>query len=612
MFRKTVWITFLTTLMVSVICLPLTPAVSATTVDTFPRVSVIYPDTVHASAAETTVVPVTLSVHEGWHVNSNDPLQDYLIPTKLSLKNKVLTLREVNYPPGERYNFSFSGTEVVVYSGTVQLPATIEIPPLASLRKSAGNDTVSTLDFQLDYQACTDKKCSPPERVHFSSGLEIQSDSGRIKKASGGGTGSVYSLSGSDTLASGVGRTNRVKAAFEDYGLLLGLGFVFFLGLMLNLTPCVYPMIPITIGYFGSKDSDSYGQRIADAFMFVFGMALIYTFFGTLAGMTRNVLGQALQQPVVLISLAGVMVLLAASNFGLYEIRVPSSVRRGSEKLSQGLGTIGMGMTMGVAAAPCLAPATVTLLAYISQQHDAYMGGLLFFVLSLGLGLPYLLLAVFASGLSDLPVSGNWLEWINQVIGFAILGAAVYFVWPLISLKVFGYLLILLTLAAAIVLGVSHPPENRMLYFARGLALALVAVFFISTMSSSFLVAYEGIDWIPAEKLVELEPNLVQGPTMVYVSAEWCAPCKEMKIKTFQNNALRRELEPVTPVKVDLTEAPDSKIGNWMDKHSIQGVPTILFLTSDGREVRSLRTVGFVGPATLLNKVRVFKRRVGI
>lgn len=569
------------------------------------KVTVTAPDTVSLTAGDTRNLTLTVTVQDGWHINAHEPIQDYLIPTRVAVNDTSVVLESVEYPAGKSFNFSFSNTRVLVYSGTVELPMVVSVPRSPQSEAPALSPGQHPVSFSFRYQACTDERCAAPEKLDFDVSFVVSAP-GRAQADTesfdiGGTSGSV--------IGSGGGQ-NRIQAAFQEYGLILGLGFIFFLGLMLNLTPCVYPMIPITVGYFGGKEGDDFFRRMLDACMFIFGMALIYTIFGMLAGLTDNILGQALQQPSVLIVMSSIMVVLAASMFGVYELKVPASVRRGSEKIGQGLGTFGMGMTLGVAAAPCLAPATVTLMAYISQQQSAYMGGLLFFILSLGLGFPYVFLAIFASSLSDLPGSGRWLEWVNKLIGFMILGVAVYFLWPLMTLKVFGYFMIALAILAGLVLAVAHPPSSTNLYYARALCLAVLVVVFVGYANQSFLVAYEGIDWISAQELLETgQETLIQGPTLVYVSAEWCVPCKEMQIKTFPNNALRRELRSVTPVKIDLTNEPSPAVDAWLQENDVKGVPTMIFLRPNGQAIQSLRTVGFIGPSLLTNKVRRLKRR---
>lgn len=568
----------------------------------FHRVEVSYPDTVYIRHGDTVTFPLYVSVKDGWHINAHDPIQDYLVPTRVRFEHDFLTLENVLYPAGQAYNFSFSETRVLVYSGTLAFPVTVGLPTGSGSNANTLRPGEHGVEFSFRYQACSDKKCARPETGRFTVDFDVHAppdssnDTGVFQAAAGG--------------RNGAGNANRIGEAFREYGLILGLGFIFFLGLMLNLTPCVYPMIPITVGFFGSRGGGRYTKRILDALMFILGMALIYSIFGTLAGMTDNVLGQALQQPFMLIVLSGIMMLLAASMFGLYELRMPSAVRRGSETISRGLGTFGMGMTLGVAAAPCLAPATVTLLAYISQQQSAYVGGLLFFVLSLGLGFPYLFLAVFASSLSDLPGSGTWLKWINKLIGFMILAVAVYFLWPLLPLKTFGYLLIALVVVGGLVLAVMHPPASSTYYYARAAGLAVLVVLFVFYADRTFLVAYEGVDWIPGKEVIGTSHSgRIDQPALVYVSADWCAPCKEMELRTFPNNTLRRELKTIAPIKIDLTSTPPEAVGEWLTDHNVNGVPTMIFLKPSGREITSLRTVGFVGPSVLTSKIRILKRR---
>ena len=219
---------------------------------------------------------------------------------------------------------------------------------------------------------------------------------------------------------------------FGDRGIFVTLLLVFLGGLALNLTPCVYPMIPITISYFGGQSQGKKGSLVAHACLYVIGMAVTYSVLGVFAAMTGSLFGTALQYPPVLIGIALVMVLLALSMFDVYEFRMPAFLNRLAGGSQKGFaGTFLMGLTVGIVAAPCIGPFVLGLLTYVGNKGNAFLGFVLFFVLALGMGVPFIVLGVFSGSIKKLPRSGAWMVWVRKVFGFILLAMAVYFLEPL-------------------------------------------------------------------------------------------------------------------------------------------------------------------------------------
>ncbi|MCK4775549.1 MAG: sulfite exporter TauE/SafE family protein, partial [Candidatus Krumholzibacteria bacterium] len=208
---------------------------------------------------------------------------------------------------------------------------------------------------------------------------------------------------------------------------------VFLGGLALNLTPCVYPIIPITVSYFGGQASGSKGNTLILALLYLVGMAAMYSTLGVIAALTGSILGSALQNPLVTAVVAGVMVLLALSMFGLYEIRIPARLSSVAGTAKKGYaGAFLMGLTVGIVAAPCIGPFVLGLLTFVGEKGDPMMGFAIFLTLSLGLGLPYVFLAVASGSISKLPRSGEWMEWVRKLFGVLLLAMAVYFLDPVL------------------------------------------------------------------------------------------------------------------------------------------------------------------------------------
>ena len=377
---------------------------SAQTVDSVVSIRAIAPEE-RLKAGQPTAVRVELSIAKPYHINSNRPLEDYLIPTTLEFEPLAgVTFGKIAFPPAPPKKLPVSESPMSVYEGTVRI--SVEITPDASL----GQKNI-ILKGKVRYQACDDRACLPPVRKPFSLELSFH------------GTAQAPAPQSASAAAS---------EGFGDRGIFVTLLLVFLGGLALNLTPCVYPMIPITISYFGGQSQGKKGSLVAHACLYVIGMAMTYSILGVFAAMTGSLFGTALQYPPVLIGIALVMVLLALSMFDVYEFRMPAFLNRLAGGSQKGFaGTFLMGLTVGIVAAPCIGPFVLGLLTYVGNKGNAFLGFVLFFVLALGMGVPFIVLGIFSGSINKLPRSGAWMVWVRKVFGFILLAMAVYFLEPL-------------------------------------------------------------------------------------------------------------------------------------------------------------------------------------
>ena len=326
---------------------------------------------------------VELTIASPYHINSDRPLEDFLIPTTLEFEpHSRVTFGKPVFPAAPEIKLPFSETPMSVYEGIVRI--SVEILPAADLAA----ETVS-IKGRVRYQACDNFACLPPAYQSFS--LELPAGGAAT------GTGSAP-LSVPQRTEGGAAASAPVN--FDDRGILATFLLVFLGGLALNLTPCVYPMIPITISYFGGQAQGKKGSIFLHALLYVIGMAVTYSALGVVAAMTGGLFGAALQHPPVLIAIALVMVLLALSMFDLYELRLPAFLNRLAGGSQKGFGgTFLMGLTVGIVAAPCIGPFVLGLLTYVGNKGNAVLGFSLFFVLALGLGLPFLILGAFSGSI---------------------------------------------------------------------------------------------------------------------------------------------------------------------------------------------------------------------
>ena len=388
-------------------------------------------------------------------------------------------------------------------------------------------------------------------------------------------------------------------------GLLLALIGIFFGGLALNLTPCVYPLIPITVSYFGGRSDAIKGQTIFHGVLYILGLACTNSVLGVVAALSGGMLGVILQNPVVLFIIAGIMVGLALSFFGLWEIRIPSRLTRVASRNFEGFfGTFFMGLTLGIVAAPCLGPFILGLLTYVGQKGDPFLGFLYFFVLSLGMGLPLALLAVFSGAIDKLPMSGTWMVWIRKALGWVLIGMAGYMLQPLFYSELARsgmYAGILL--AAGVHLGWFDKSRGARTFIVIKRAFGLVLIggaVFLLVMGSE---RGERIQWIPYSESILVGSEKSNRPVILDFYADWCGPCKALDKQVFSQPDIVALSKEFTTVRVDLTTRHEAQ-EILQKKYEIRGVPTVIFIKGDGSEERKLRVESYVDPEVMLKRMR--------
>jgi len=550
------------------------------------------------------VLHVDVKIRDGFHVNSHTPTEDYLIATSLKVEAQTgLQPAEPKYPAGKMKKFSFADKPLSVYEGTFR----VDVPVSWTAQPPAITGT-------LDFQACTDTQCYAPASVPFRVAVRGPSGGG-----SGAGTTGADAPSGSEpppSAASAVstapgrlsggavplsaapaagtalppsgaaGTAGDLQAQLASHGLPFVLLLIFLGGLALNLTPCVYPVIPLTVSFFGGQAAAGRRPFVLST-VYVLGMATMYSALGVAASLSGSLFGSALQSPWVLAAVAAVLVALALSMFGAYDLRMPTGLMQKAGARSGVAGAYGMGLLVGVVAAPCAGPVVLALVAFVAARQQAAFGFLCFFIFSLGLGLPFLFLGAFSGSLARLPRAGMWMESVKKAFGWILLAMAAYFVRPAIGGVVGAWLLpvVLAVGAVAIAWRSGWRPPLR---FATA-ALFLAAAYFFAPRGSG--AAETGAPaWKPytSERIAALA-----RPAVIDFSAAWCVPCRELDEKTFSDPRVREALHRRDLYKADLTRAGSPDVAELSRRYAILGVPTIVFLDAAGNERTDLRLVGF-------------------
>lgn len=550
-------------------------------------------------------VVLNAKVDNTWHINSNKPNDEFLIPSVVTAKGNGIKVLNVKYPQAHDINFSFSDKPVSVYEGDVKFELTIAVDKSAVPGKQ-------NVEVKLNYQACNDQSCLPPTSIKTELELEILATAetaGQEPKVIDQTEEPTQSIE--PTVTQKLEETvlpqeeiNKEKdslaSTLESSGILLSLIFIFIGGLALNLTPCVYPLIPITIGYFGGQAEGKTSRLFLLGILYVLGMALTYSVIGVVTALSGAVFGTLLQNPFVIVGIALLFIVLSLSQFGVYEFKLPDKLVMKAGGAKGGVfGAFFMGLTMGIVAAPCIGPFVLGLVTYVAAKGDAFYGFLMFFVLALGLGFPYLLLALFSGKIKKLPRAGDWMEGVKHIFGFLLLGMAFYFVDPILPKSIQGYALPIFGVIAAIILLFVDRTANQIKGFR-----------IFKTLFSIIVLAISIWALIPSEKLepewqkfsiASYEESLKNNERMLIdFYADWCIPCKELDALTFSDPRVIKELERYTSYKVDMTQMNETN-EELRKKFNVVGMPTVLIINSKGEEVH--RLTGFVNADEFLKLI---------
>jgi thiol:disulfide interchange protein DsbD len=481
-------------------------------------------------------------------------------------------------------------------------------------------DNSMPLTLKASYQGCSDKGlCYPPIEKTFQIDF--------VQTLSAAPTSPTPGLDSKNVSAND---NTQIAKIFKGGSFWLIVSFFFGAGLLLALTPCVFPMIPILSGIIvGRGHKITHSHALILSFAYVLGMAITYAAAGVAAGYSGNLLSNTLQTPWVLGSFAAIFVVLSLSMFGFYELQLPTALQsrlsNTSNKLHGGhiSGVFVMGALSAIIVGPCVAAPLAGALLYISQTHDAILGGTALFFLALGMGAPLLVIGGSAGAL--LPKAGAWMESVKRIFGVLMLAMAIWIISPVISVMVLMLLIASLLIFAAIYLHALDPlPHNArgLNKFGKGLgilALLLGVAYLIGALSGAHDILrplgniVHSSDQGPVKlkfsrikSTSDLDARLAQAKgqiVMLDFYADWCVSCKEMDRLTFSDSSVQSKLKSALVLQADVT-VNDSEDKILLQRFQLFGPPATLFFDAQGKELTDFRVIGYQDATQFINSLQ--------
>jgi thiol:disulfide interchange protein DsbD len=553
----------------------------------------------HAQAGNMLIVEYNIA--DGYYLYRN--------AFKFNLLNDGLILGTPVFPDGKhKFDDYFGDVEIYRKHLNIQIPF-----------QYTGDTKPQTAELQIVSRGCADLGvCYPPLEQKVSISL----------------TGTTPPSA--DTDATPVAEQDRLVSALENGTNIITLLVFFSSGLLLAFTPCVFPMIPILSGLIiGQGKSVTTYRAFLLSVVYVLAMAVTYTVAGILVGMSGENVQALFQNPWVLGAFAAVFVLLSLSMFGFYELQMPSGIQSrltllsNQQKSNSLLGAAIMGVLSALIVGPCVTAPLIAALIYIANTGDAVLGGAALFALSMGMGLPLIVIGTSAGKL--LPKAGAWMNSVKNLFGVLLLAVAIWLLSRVLPDLVTMALYAILLIVSAIYLGaLESASEKRNGWFKlrKGIGLILLiygALLLIGVASGrgTLLQPLQGLTmgsndanhseahvvFQTIKGLDQLEQQLLKEssqqkrPVMLDFYADWCVSCKEMEAFTFSDPQVQATLKSFALLQSDVTEN-DEQDKNLLKSLNLFGPPAIIFYGPDGREIEGYRVIGYMNAQEFNNHLR--------
>lgn len=507
---------------------------------------------------------------------------------KIKLLNGSADIGQLQLPKAVKSNDAIFG-EVEVYKQDFQASVAIK-----NIAKSA--------NIQVEYQGCstTSGVCYPPTKQTI-----------KLDEKSFG----ITTISQDKEILS---ESDQITDTLKNSSLWIIIGTFFLFGLLLSLTPCVFPMIPILSSIIvGQGDKLTTKKAFAMSLVYVLAMSVTYTVAGVLAGIFGENLQVMFQNPWIIGSFVLIFIALSFSMFGFYELQLPNKLQSkitnlsNSQKSGSYIGVAIMGFLSALIVGPCVAPPLAGALIYIGQTGDALLGGTALFAMSMGMGIPLLILGTSAGKL--LPKAGAWMDNVKAIFGVMLLAIALWMAERILPAPIILALWSALLVGSAVYLGAFNNSEGKTGWAKLGKSIGLILFIYgliiaigMSAGSKDLLQPLKVLqgggkqssvnnEKLPFQMVKSIEDvnKIIDNNELVMLDfyADWCISCKEMEKFTFSDPSVHKNLTKVSLIKADVTDN-DAIDKALMKQLEIIGPPAILFF-KNGKEIKNQRVVGF-------------------
>lgn len=393
---------------------------------------------------------------------------------------------------------------------------------------------------------------------------------------------------------------NQSKSEYEikllNSSFLINILTFFISGILLSLTPCTLPMVPI-ISSILAKSSGK--NPIISSIIYVLGMAISYTIAGVFAALLGSGVQAFFQNPIVIIAFALIFVILSLSMFGLFELKMPSifvnKINQKSSKYSGAIGVFLMGVLSALIVGPCVAAPLAGILIYIANSNDVVLGGASLFAMSIGMGIP-----LIAIGFGFKFITGAWMQGVNKFFGFVLLAVAIYFLSRIVDEKIIDILYAILGISFCVFFKLFENSKNKAYLFFKIILVLILAYSFMLLNKAlnddkTILIQEEKLEFIQAREKLDLKSK-----NILYFTASWCDNCKIMQKTTFKDKDVINALNHYNLIKIDLSN-PNKFEQEIAEKYKVFGPPVLLVLDDKANVLKQI--VGLLDAKTLLKEL---------
>lgn len=407
---------------------------------------------------------------------------------------------------------------------------------------SSSSRLPSALNLKLNYQACTNDYCLLPKKINFTIDVPIKdelSDDGH-----GHDKGFIARI-----------KRDLGKASFLSFLL------IYILGFLTSLTPCIYPIIPLTVGVLGINKSTSRSRGFTVGTCYAVGMSLVYASLGVVSALTGGFIGKTLTNPYVVWGVFIFYVFMAISMFGFFEVKAPNFVgkRFGRLQVRGPFGALFAGLIAGLVASPCVGPVVASILTYTAQSQSAFYGFTALFSFGMGLGTLFILMGVFYGELSSRLKAGKWVLYVKYLLGILLLGGAFLFIKPHLS-------------------------------FFKGIG------------------DHDQGPWKTWSRPMLKEAKSANQAVIIDFYADWCVSCVELEEQVFALDQFKEATKDFLLLRFDATESDEEK-EKVLQSYKVIGLPTIIFIDGNGKVLEDLTLTGFEEWPQFIKRVDHLKGR---